>query len=84
MAQGIKQEVESVDTFKTFIVRLIGDQQYSFYNVETPEDGTVNDFQYNNDNYVDIRDLAYSKTTLSDHISASPGSENSQSLNKNP
>lgn len=33
--------MESVDTFKTFIVRLIGDQQYSFYNVETPEDGTV-------------------------------------------
>lgn len=80
MAQGIKQEVESVDTFKTFIVRLIGDQQYSFYNVETPEDGTVQDFQYNND---DIRDVAYSKASLNVNVSASPGSESSQSLSKN-
>jgi len=28
------------EAFKTFIVRFIGDQQYSFYNVEQPNDGT--------------------------------------------
>jgi len=28
------------DVFKTFIVRFIGSKDYSFYNVETPQDGT--------------------------------------------
>lgn len=28
------------DVFKTFIVRFIGNQEYSFYNVEVPQDGT--------------------------------------------
>lgn len=27
------------EVFKTFIVRFIGNQEYSFYNVETPQDG---------------------------------------------
>ena len=48
--------------------------------METPEDGTVQDFQYNND---DIRDVAYSKASLNVNVSASPGSESSQSLSKN-
>ena len=31
------------DVFKTFIVRFIGNQDYSFYNVETPWDGLNHD-----------------------------------------
>jgi len=52
---------ENADIFKTFIVRFIGNQEYSFYNVETPEDGIQQ-----LDNYFgkmedgDPRDRAYS------------------------
>ena len=42
---------ENTDVFKTFIVRFIGNQEYSFYNVESPEDGMKNqEFDY------DLRD----------------------------
>jgi hypothetical protein len=41
--------------FKTFIVRFIGDQQYSFYNVEKPEDGQKIETHV----YEDIADRAY-------------------------
>lgn len=40
------------EVFKTFIVRFIGNQEYSFYNVETPEDARnqeihdLDDFEY--------------------------------------
>lgn len=60
---------DNTDVFKTFIVRFIGNQEYSFYNVETPNDGMLNqDFEY------DIRDLAYASLIESDNISASPQS----------
>jgi hypothetical protein len=60
---------ENTDVFKTFIVRFIGNQEYSFYNVEDPDDGLKNlDFEY------DIRDLAYASITEADQTSASPNS----------
>lgn len=47
--------------FKTFIVRFIGNQEYSFYNVESPEDGMKNqEFDY------DLRDQAYALNCESD------------------
>jgi len=64
---------ENTDVFKTFIVRFIGNQEYSFYNVEDPDDGLKNlDFEY------DIRDLAYASITESDQLSASPNSVGTQ------
>jgi hypothetical protein len=58
---------ENTDVFKTFIVRFVGNQEYSFYNVESPEDGMKNqEFDY------DLRDLAYAIESESDQISASP------------
>jgi hypothetical protein len=64
---------ENTDVFKTFIVRFIGNQEYSFYNVEEPDDGLKNlDFEY------DIRDLAYASITESDQVSASPNSIGNQ------
>lgn len=60
---------ENTDVFKTFIVRFIGNQEYSFYNVESPEDGLNNqDFDY------DLRDQAYALSSEQDQISASPNS----------
>mmetsp|Transcript_17212 Transcript_17212/g.28991 ORF Transcript_17212/g.28991 Transcript_17212/m.28991 type:complete len:86 (+) Transcript_17212:1670-1927(+) len=32
----VASDPDNVEVFKTFIVRFIGDQEYSFYNVEQP------------------------------------------------
>ena len=32
--------VQDQEMFKTFIVRFIGDQSFSFYNVDKPQEGT--------------------------------------------
>lgn len=37
MKAAINQDQEA---FKTFIVRFIGDQSFSFYNVDKPQEGT--------------------------------------------
>lgn len=51
----LKNEEIDLEVFKTFIVRFIGNQQYSFYNVETPQDGTNPEFNAENFDY-DIPD----------------------------
>ena len=41
-SMGRGGEMINNDVFKTFIVRFIGNQEYSFYNVEVPQDRNNN------------------------------------------
>lgn len=41
--KGQRGDEAQEDVFKTFIVRFIGNQDYSFYNVERPLDGVNHD-----------------------------------------
>lgn len=35
----LNKDTDVENVFKTFIVKFIGKKEFSFYNVETPEDG---------------------------------------------
>ena len=62
--------LETNEVFKTFIVRFIGNQEYSFYNVEAPQDGRI---EIQNYNYADdFPDHAVEDNWS--HQSASPSS----------
>ena len=54
---SMAQQQENLEVFKTFIVRFIGNQEYSFYNVEKPQDGMRSG--HHDYDYQDIMDVAY-------------------------
>lgn len=47
--------------FKTFIVKFIGNQEYSFYNVEDPQDGICNRNQKPNEQDIGLEDYHWLK-----------------------
>ena len=59
--QSAAQQQENLEVFKTFIVRFIGNQEYSFYNVEKPQDGMRTG--HHDYDYQDIMDVAYAQST---------------------
>lgn len=70
--------------FKTFIVRFIGNQQYSFYNVEKPQDGTnlAADFDFS-DEEGEVK--SYGGTyNAADLVPASPHSKAGAAAGKQP
>lgn len=75
MAQGSqlggRDFYENQEVFKTFIVRFIGNQQYSFYNVEKPQDGTnqISHFDFSDD---EADRLSFGNNFGSDKVPASP------------
>jgi len=67
---------DNQEVFKTFIVRFIGNQQYSFYNVEKPQDGAslAADFDFS-DEEAEARSYGGASYNAADLVPASPHSK---------
>mmetsp|Transcript_1941 Transcript_1941/g.2802 ORF Transcript_1941/g.2802 Transcript_1941/m.2802 type:complete len:314 (-) Transcript_1941:287-1228(-) len=66
--QELRKQTDNTEVFKTIIVRFIGNQQFSFYNVEPPQEGSRSHFDFDSENASNFISVGGS----SSEISASP------------